>query len=67
MSVAHSGIDNLLDKIEKAEKRVKEIYRGKTAKVKMANARQMVDYEFGKDINQMGWAVRYLQELGKLL
>jgi hypothetical protein len=33
----------------------------------IANAKQSVDYEFGREINQMEWAVRYLQELDKIL
>lgn len=67
MSIAHSGVDNLIDKIEKTEIKVKQMHPGKKGRVMIANAKQVVDYEFGREINQMEWSVRYLQELDKIL
>jgi hypothetical protein len=65
--VAQSGIDQLINKIESTELKVKQLHPSKKGKVLIANAKQAVDYEFGRDINQMEWAVRYLQELDKIL
>ena len=67
MAIAQSGVDNLIDKIEKTEIKVKQMHNGKKGRVLIANAKQSVDYEFGREINQMEWAVRYLQELEKIL
>jgi hypothetical protein len=66
-TIAQSGIDQLINKIETTEEKVKQLHPGKKGKVLIANAKQSVDYEFGRDINQMEWAVRYLQELDKIL
>jgi hypothetical protein len=66
-SSAQSGVDNLINKIESTEVRVKQMHPGKKGRVMIANAKQAVDYEYGRDINQMEWAVRYLQELDKIL
>lgn len=66
-TIAKSGVDNLINKIELTEAKVKQMYTGKKGRVMIANAKQAVDYEFGREINQMEWAVRYLQELDKIL
>lgn len=65
--IAQSGIENLLSKIEATEEQVKKAFPGKRGRVVIANAKQTIDYEFGRDINQMEWAARYLQELSKNL
>jgi hypothetical protein len=67
MSLAHSGIDNLLHKIDEVENKVKLEHPGKKGRVIIANSKQAVDYEYGREINQMEWAVRYLEELKKYL
>lgn len=67
MTIAQSGVENLIAKIEATEIKVKQMHTGKKGRVMIANAKQAVDYEFGRDINQMEWAVRYLQELDKIL
>lgn len=64
---AQSGINNLLSKIENTESKVKQMHPGKKGRVMIANAKQAVDYEFGREIDQMEWSVRYLQELSKIL
>jgi cysteine sulfinate desulfinase/cysteine desulfurase-like protein len=66
-AIAHSGVNNLLMMIESTEAKVKALHPGKKGRVLIANAKQAVDYEFGRDIEQMAWAVRYLQELNKIL
>jgi hypothetical protein len=67
LPLANSGVNNLISKIEATEIKVKQLYPGKKGRVMIANAKQSVDYEFGREINQMEWAVRYLQELDKIL
>ena len=67
MAIAQSGVENLIAKIEETENKIKQLHKSKRGRVMIANAKQTVDYEFGRDINQMEWAVRYLQELDKIL
>ena len=67
MSIAHSGIDNLLHKIEEVEEKILKANPGKKGRVIIANSKQAIDYEYGRDINSMEWSVRYFEELKKYI
>lgn len=64
-----SGLNDLLDKIIKIEEQIKKKYPKQVGRVRIANAKQNVDYAFpDRDtINQMEWAAKYYTELENVL
>ncbi len=60
-----SGINDLLDKIINLEKSIKKKYPKQAGRVKIANAKQSVDYSFPdpETANKMEWSSRYYKEL----
>jgi hypothetical protein len=60
-----SGINDLLDKIIVLEKQIKKKYPKQEGRVKIANAKQKVDYSFPEPetANKMEWSSRYYAEL----
>jgi hypothetical protein len=57
------GINELLERAEKLECQIKKLYPKQSGRVRIAEAKQFVDYEIGKDADQMKWIVKYCQEL----
>jgi hypothetical protein len=63
-----TGINDLLEKIEKAEKKVRQRYPKQEGRVILANLKQKIDYSFKEDEpNSMEWASRYFNELENCL
>ncbi len=60
-----TGINNLLDQIITLEKAIKKKYPKQDGRVKIANAKQAVDYSFPdpETANKMEWSSRYYTEL----
>lgn len=60
-----SGLNHLLDKILQLEKDIKKKYPKQEGRVKIANAKQAVDYSFPdpSSANIMEWSSRYYTEL----
>jgi len=63
-----SGINQILEDIEKYEKELLKKFPKQKGRVMRANAKQLVDAELGKtDVDEMRWAVLYREKLKSYL